>query len=90
MNILLVVYGVYFMLVDYRGNGQKLLTQLGLDVKGFFPWIVSIIILSILYNNEKTRPIVRPFIVLAVITFTLTNFPKLKNSMSNLPKTTKV
>ncbi len=71
---LIGLYGVYFVLVGMKGNAGKMIANVQADGKGFMPWLLAIIILRALYNVDSLRPMVKPFIALAVLTFTLKNF----------------
>ncbi len=71
---LIGLYGIYFILVGVKGNAGKMVANVQADGKGFMPWLLAIIILRAMYNVETLRPFVKPFIGLAVLTFTLKNF----------------
>lgn len=69
-SAILGLYGVYFVLVAYRGNSSKFLdyiTQEG----GFVSWAIAIMILGVLYNQDKTRPFVAPLATLMVLSLIL-------------------
>jgi len=68
------LYGVYFLFVGMNGNGKELKDNLSIDFKGFLPWLLAVIILKTLYDVDGLRPAVKPFIALALLTFTLRNY----------------
>lgn len=67
-------YAVYFILVGIHGNSSKLITLVERDGRNFLPWILAILILRALYNVASLRPLVKPFIGLAILTFVLKNW----------------
>jgi hypothetical protein len=67
-------YALYFILVGVHGNAGQMLTLVQRDGKNFLPWILAILILRALYSSETLRPAVKPFIALALLTFTLRNY----------------
>jgi hypothetical protein len=81
---LIGLYGLYLIFVGIKGNAATLTTQLGRDAKPFFTWILAIVILRGLYNVESIRPLVKPFIGLAVLTFTLKNFSVLGDQVNQI------
>ncbi len=78
------LYGLYAILVAANGNASKLSTTMQSDAKGFLPWAISIAVLSVLYDNENTRPVAKPFIYLAILSFILKNFTQLENQFRRL------
>lgn len=79
MNQLLIgLYAVWMLMVAYKGNSSAALAQIQKDAPGFLPWLVSVIVLSLLYDNPSTQKAVKPFLFLIVLVFVLQNFPTLK------------
>lgn len=78
------LYGIYAIMVAVDGNAEKLQKAIQADSGGFLPWAISIGVLSVLYDNEKTRPIAQPFIYLAILTFVLKNFAQLETQFKEL------
>lgn len=74
---------IYIVAVGWNGNADKMLSQMGKDASGFAPFIASVIALMLL-SNTKAKPLVSPFITLAVITTILRNW----NNVQNEVKTT--
>ncbi len=71
------LYGLYLMFVGIKGNTGQLRTDLGQDFHGFWPWLIAILVLRGLYNVDALKPAVKPFMVLAVLTFVLKNYSKM-------------
>ena len=92
-NLLVGFYALYFFMTAYKGDSQKVMGLVQQDAPKFLPWAVVIVVLSMLYNNDKTHKIVEPFIFLAVLAFVLKNFgvisaefSKIYHSASGIPK----
>lgn len=80
------LYGLYAILVATNGNANALQKAIQEDSGGFLPWAISIGVLSVLYDNETTRPVAKPFIYLAILTFILKNFDQIKAQFGELYK----
>ena len=68
------LYAVYFILVGVHGNADKLLHLVESDGRNFLPWILAILVLRALYNVDALRPVIKPFVALAALTFVLLNW----------------
>jgi hypothetical protein len=68
------IYALYFIFVGINGNASTMTTAMETDAKGFAPWLLAIVILKALASNDTIRPMVNPFIALALVTFTLKNY----------------
>lgn len=68
------LYGLFFLFVGAKGNAVPMKDEIGQDARGFFPWIMAILILRGLYSIDAIRPIIKPFMFLAVLTFFLKNY----------------
>ena len=68
------LYGLYLIFVGLNGNSATLKTEVSAEGKGFLIWILAIVILRALYNVDTLRPVIKPFMALAVLTFTLKNY----------------
>lgn len=85
MNALIIAaYGVYLVMVGFNQNSKKLLDYVENDIGGFFPWAVSIAVLTVAYNSKYTKKVVEPFIVLATVTFILKNFTALQSEYNRI------
>lgn len=88
---LIGIYGLYLVFVGFKGNSKTLLSDVGSDLKGFAPWVLAIVILKALSEVDKLRPVIAPFIGLAILTFGLKNYDTLIDQLNlitglNLPK----
>lgn len=83
-NLLVGIYAVYLLFVAYKGNASEIMGDVQEDAPGFLPWMVAVVVLSVLYNNDTARPIVKPFIFLAILTFVLKNFVPLKTEVQKI------
>lgn len=77
-------YALYFILVGVHGNASPLLTLVQRDGRNFLPWILAILVLRALYSSETLRPAVKPFIALALLTFTLRNYNTIAAQLNQL------
>ncbi len=76
MNGLIIVgYGLYLISVTLAGNANALKKDLAKDGGKFVPWLFAIFILTALDSNEKTKPIVNPFVALFLIALVVKRFP---------------
>ena len=83
------LYGLYLIFVGYKGNASNLMQYIQSDGKGFIPWIIAIAVLSALYKSDAVRPVIKPFVFLAIMTFVLKNWPNIAdqiNKISGNPK----
>lgn len=77
-------YALYFILVGIKGNASQMVTLVQRDGKNFLPWILAILVLRALYSSETLRPAVKPFIVLALLTFTLRNYGTIAGQLNQI------
>jgi len=68
------LYGLFLIFVGVKGNALKLTTELGQDAKGFSAWLIAILVLRAFYSIESVRPVIKPFMYLALLTFFLKNY----------------
>jgi hypothetical protein len=78
------LYGVYFVLVGINGNAQKLATNVQQDGRNFIPWMLAILVLRAMYASDTLRPMVKPFIGLAALTFFLRNYSKVVTQLNEI------
>ena len=81
---LIGLYGIYLIFVGYKGNTQALFSNLSKDGPGFLPWLIVVVVLGTMYRSDTLRPVVKPFIALAILTFVLKNFGTLKSELASL------
>jgi len=77
-------YALYFILVGIHGNSSKLVSLIERDGRDFLPWILAILVLRALYNVEALRPMIKPFIGLAVLTFVLKNWNNVASQLNQI------
>jgi hypothetical protein len=77
-------YALYFILVGIKGNSSKLVALVERDGRGFLPWILAILVLRALYNVESLRPLIKPFIGLACLTFVLKNWDNVVGQLNQI------
>ena len=83
-GLILGSLGVYSLLVGFNGRGPDLVEMMTQDAKGFLPWAISAGALAFAYEYEYTRPLVGPFLLLAILGFVLRNFETLKTQLAAL------
>lgn len=81
---LIGLYAIYFILVGTHGNAKAMVAQVQADGKDFMPWLVAILILRALYGVETLRPLIKPFIALAGLTFFLKNYATIAGQLNQL------
>lgn len=85
MNGLFIgLYGIYLLLVGFNGNSTKLKEYATADASGFFPWLISLAILAALYQNDATRRVAQPLLILVILTFILKNFSVIQKQSSSI------
>lgn len=83
-GLILGAYGLYLIVVGFRGNASALMDEAEKDAPAFIPWALSIAALAAMSNYEVTAKIVKPFILLLILNFVLLNFDNLKGEISKL------
>jgi hypothetical protein len=78
------LYALFFIFIGSNGNATKLKDAVSNDAKGFAPWLIAIIILRWMYSSDTLKPIVKPFIFLAVLVFVLKNYGKLVTQLNSV------
>ena len=85
MNSLFIgLYGVYLLAVGIRGNGGALADLVSADAPKYFPWLLAIIVISVLTEFDATKNLVKPIIMLLVLNFVLRNFDTIKSEVSKI------
>ena len=77
-------YALYFILVGVKGNASPLYSAIMQDGRGFLPWILAIFVLKWAYSSDTLRPVVKPFIFLAVLVFVLKNYSTLIKQVNQI------
>lgn len=78
------LYGLYFIFVGVNGNASKLTSNVQQDAKNFIPWMLAILVLRAAYSSDTLRPMVKPFIGLAALTFFLRNYGKVVSQLNQI------
>jgi hypothetical protein len=78
------LYALYFIAVGVQGNAGALWINTASDFKKFLPWILAILVLRALYGSETLRPLVKPFIGLAVLVFFLKNYSTVATQLNQI------
>jgi hypothetical protein len=78
------LYGLYLVFVGIRGNSGSLVTNVSQDGKNFIPWILAILVLRAAYSSDTLKPMVKPFIGLAALTFFLKNYAKVVSQVNQI------
>jgi hypothetical protein len=81
---LIGLYGLYFVFVGIHGNAGKLVSNVSSDAKNFLPWVLAILVLRAMYESDTLRPMVKPFIGLAALTFVLKNYGKVVGQINQI------
>ena len=83
-GLILGLYGMYLVAVGIRGQSDALLGELDKDMPGFIPWVIAIVALIIMAQNEATEKMVKPFVFLLILNFVLMNFGNISNEVKKL------
>lgn len=68
------LYALYLIFVGVNGNTKPFISEVEKDAKQFAPWVISVIVLKAMYDVDTLRPVVKPFIGLALLTFVLKRY----------------
>lgn len=72
MNTALVgLIGIYAVGVGLHGNAGAAWSAIAQDAQGFVPWLLAVVVLRVAYNSSTLRPLVGPFVGLAVLVYIL-------------------
>jgi hypothetical protein len=78
------LYGIYLIFVGVRGNANALVANVSQDGKNFIPWVLAVLVLRAAYASDTLRPMVKPFIGLAALTFFLKNYAKVVSQVNQI------
>lgn len=81
------LYALYFIFVGYNKNASTFFEYVSEDAKGFAPWVVAILILSALRKSDTLKPMVDPFIGLALLTFVLRRYTTVAHQIDEIAGT---
>lgn len=83
LGLLIALYGFYLVAVGYHGNAGKLFDDLKQE-KQFVYWLIAIVILYALWQVDSLKPIIKPFIVLALISTALFQYENIKAQVDSI------
>lgn len=83
-GLFLAIYGIFFLLAGARGNAGTLVEYISEDIRPFAPWILSIVVIAILSEFEETKKLVKPFIALLILNFTLRNWGTIESEIKSI------
>jgi hypothetical protein len=78
------LYGLYLVFVGINGNAGKLVTNVSQDGRNFIPWVLAVLVLRAAYASDTLRPMVKPLIGLAALTFFLKNYAKVVTQLNQI------
>lgn len=78
------IYALYFVFVGVNGNAAKMTQSIEEDAKGFAPWLLAILLMKALSTSDTLKPMVSPFIGLALLTFTLKNYAPIVSQVNDV------
>ena len=85
MNGLIIgLYGLFLLGVGFSGNAGRLSTEVKKDFPDFIVWAVGIAVLAVMTEYPTTERIARPFIILLILNYILSNFENLKEEYNKL------
>lgn len=85
MNSLLIgIIGVFLVLVGVNGNAGKLADAAKEDIPQFIPWAFALGVILVMSENEYTEKFAKPFLILLVLNFFLSNWPTIESQSRTL------
>lgn len=78
------LYSLYLIFVGVNGNAAEMSKEIEADAKGFAPMLLAILVLKALSTSDTLKPMINPFIALALLTFTLKNYDKIASQVSSV------
>lgn len=78
------LYALYFIFVGINGNAVEMVKAMEQDTKQFAPWLLAILVLKALSKSDTVRPLITPFIALALVTFTLSNYGQIVSQINEV------
>lgn len=85
MNYGLVgLYGLYLVFVGVNKHAAELKNEIAGDVRGFVPWLLAVVVVMALYRSDTLKPMLRPFIALALVAFVLKNYSKIVSQVNTI------
>jgi hypothetical protein len=82
MNPLAGFLVLYVLIVGWKGNAGKAVDEVSADSVGFVPWAFAIATL-VLIQQTKAKPLVAPFVTLAILSTLLKKFSVISTDVKN-------
>lgn len=81
---LIGMYALYFVFVGANGHAGEMVDAIEKDAKGFSSWLLAILILKALSTSDTLKPMINPFIGLALLTYTLKNYDTIVSQVNEV------
>jgi hypothetical protein len=85
-SLVLGGYGVFILAVVIAGNSVKLTDKAKEDGPHFLPWLIAVVLLTLLASNDNTKAAAAPLTFLLIINVLLRNWSTIKQQFSTLLK----
>lgn len=76
----ILIIGIYMIVVGFQGHASELFDLLVGDLPDFTPWVIGVIILSILAVNSTTGKFIKPLLILIFLGILMKDWQKIKSS----------
>ena len=83
-GFVLGIYSLYLFAVAISGNSESLIEDVKTDAGDYFPWLIGIFVLVVLYEYQGTRKLVAPFAGLFILNFILRRWDNLSSQFSDI------
>lgn len=83
-SIVLGLYAVFLGAVVLNGKSGDLIQMVRDDSRGFLPWLVAVLALTLLYVQEGTRRAVTPLAVLLILNVILRNYGTIEQQFKRI------
>lgn len=87
-SIILIVYGLYFVVVGVRGNAPQL-TEAIVQEGTFAYWVMVLLIVAAMWESQSGEKVAKPLALLIVVGFLLknSNWQTIATNARNITKT---
>jgi len=83
-TVFLGLYGIFALLVGVKGKGKGAIALLSEDAYPYISWVLAIVALSVLYEFDETRPMIKPIMLLLALNFFLRNFDTIESQVKQI------
>ena len=80
LGVYLILFGIWTASVGYHDNSAAAVTFIA-GQKEYIVWLVAIAILYFLYQVQTLQPVVKPFIVLALVALILKDWKQISGQL---------